>query len=135
MLARNPFARRREMEMRRASDRRLTASGEDTSCWPRTPWAGPGMIWRIVVVVLVLCGVGVGLGFGLGAGGAGGLRTGAAGSNSLPMTVQRSVEAVWPSGPVTVMLLTSVGVIVVPSGLTTSSTLPPVTVVRVEPSP
>src|SRR4051812_45240898 len=119
MLARNPCARRREMEMRRASDRRLTASGEDTSCWPRTPWAGPGMIWRIVVVVLVFCGCGFGAGgcgLGRGAGGAGGLRTGAAGSNSLPMTVQRSVDAVLPSGPVTVMLLTSVGVIVSPSG-------------------
>src|SRR3954467_3032091 len=110
MVPRKPCPRRRVTLMRRASVSRLTDSADDA--WlPRTAEAGPGMTRMIVVVppVVVLtpvsppCGPG-GLGLGRGAGGAGGLRTGDVGSNSLPMTVHRSVDAVFPSGPVTVRL-------------------------------
>src|SRR4051812_50191292 len=52
MVPRKPCTRRRVRLMRRASARRLTASGED-DCVPRTAWAGPGMTCTIVVVLAV----------------------------------------------------------------------------------
>src|SRR3954454_10247979 len=134
MLARRPQARSCVMLMRRASARRLTARDlaepARTDCFE----AGPGIVRTIVSVTTIGDGSD-GVGLGRGAGSGGGLMSGAAGSNSLPITVHRSVECVRSSGPVTVRLLTSVGVIVVPSALTTFSTLPPVTVDGVAPSP
>src|SRR5690349_11982973 len=134
MLARRPRARRRVTEMRRASDRRLTANRDDTAT-PWTPCCGATcwMIWMSVGPTALpalepLLPVDVG-GFGpwTGAGGGSGAIGAAFGSNCLPVIIHWSVEFRDPSGAVTVSAFTGAKVVKPVSTSSVPTLLPPAT--------